>query len=80
MYFFFFRKRKSTKKKTRDLVTRYYVYAIAMPVLPARYTMSHLSVASGYCSYFSLSAKKLWVKAGRTMADLCGLRGMALRA
>ncbi|WP_262512209.1 hypothetical protein [Mucilaginibacter conchicola] len=38
---------KVTKEKTRDLVTRYNGCAAAMPVLPARYTMSHFSVAFG---------------------------------
>jgi len=39
---FFFRKRKSTKKKIRALVTRYNVSNLTIPVLSARYTMSPL--------------------------------------
>ncbi|RFZ91882.1 hypothetical protein D0C36_10555 [Mucilaginibacter conchicola] len=76
--FFFSAKKKVTKEKTRDLVTRYNVFALAMPVLPARYTMSHFfdSVMPVFPLHL-LSAQKLRAKAGRTMMALCGRKGIA---
>jgi len=66
--FFFSAKKKVSKEKTRDLVTRHNVSAAAIPVLSARYAMSHFSVALGSSEQFFcrtiLSSTELNVRVG----------------
>ncbi|QXV65094.1 hypothetical protein INP83_18735 [Mucilaginibacter sp. 21P] len=85
--FFFSAKKKVTKEKTRDLVTRCNVSALAMPVVAARYAMSHFTVASGSSLGYSILyvfflpvSKKASGERGQNNLGLCSRKGIAILA